>query len=358
MVGMKFHKIVFIYIILQFFSVRSVFSQAAPAAASNPDEVKKVRAEMDAQYEKWADEQREQYLPKWDEHVTDMNLLAERLVAENDRLAREQQSLLEEWKVVEADLQKQKNANADLRAEISRKKDLMDDKRWKEKAAGQVKALQQELDDKNKELQELDRQAGSLGKKIQLGQLKLASLGVDVSPIDARLKGEEEITQLRSKLSETGDRERVLKYKLEQFKDQDLDPKVAALRDEIDGLNKKIAEAQTAGRKPQADPQAELHALEQKKADLEQETGRLKQELDKIEKAQAMGIANQRIKALVDDMSAVDVQNNQLREEIAMLKENIAILKGHVKKLEYQADAINAMKDNMGQMDHLNNPFK
>jgi cell division protein FtsB len=70
-----------------------------------------------------------------------------------------------------------------------------------------------------------------------------------------------------------------------------------------------------------------------------------------------MGIANQRIKALVDEMSSIDLQNNQLREEIGALKENIAILRSHVKKLEYQTDAINAMKDNMGQMEHLNNPF-
>ena len=57
-----------------------------------------------------------------------------------------------------------------------------------------------------------------------------------------------------------------------------------------------------------------------------------------------MGIENQRIKDLVEATSAVDTANSELTEAISYLRENVAILKTRVKKLEYQSEALKAIK--------------
>ncbi len=359
MVGMKFYKIVFIYIIAQLFCTPFAFSSEKPSAAATSDaEIQKVKKELDARYEAWAEERRENYAPGWDDKIQDVQIRANGLLIENERLAREQQSLLIEYKRIEADIKAQKDANEELREKIDAKQTLLEDKRWKEKANFQLKEWQKALDEKTKELESYNRQLSSLDKKTELGRLKLISLGVDIKPIEEKLEAANEIERLREQIAETDDREKVLRYKLERLAKSDtpLDPKVAAIKSEIDALNEKIAKARKPGdQAPQTED--ELTALTRQQEELKQENARLKTALDKIEHDQTMGIANQRIKDIVDEMSEVDRQNNELKEEMEALKENITILKSHVKKLEYQAEAINAMKGNMGQMENLKNPF-
>jgi chromosome segregation ATPase len=358
MVGMKFHKIVFIYIIVQLFCCPFVWCADTPSEPVDPQEVQKVKDQWNAEYEAWADERRANYSPRWEGQFDDITLRANMLVEENGRLAREQEALVQEWQKVKAELDEQKNANQVLETEISRKKYLMDNKRWKQEADAELKALQQQADQRNKELEGYDRQLSSLDKKIQLGKLKLGSLGVDYTAIDQRLKALEDVEGMRARLNEADDRQKVLTSQLERLKASGpIDPAVVALKEEVDALKLKIAEAQKGGAKEKITPQSELAALTGQKEMLQKEIERLKAAVDKIEHAQDMGIANQRVKALVEEMSAIDLQNNDLKEEMDVLKENIAILKQQVKKLEYQADSINAMKGNMGQMEQLKNPF-
>jgi chromosome segregation ATPase len=359
MVGMKFYKIVFIYIIAQLFCSPFAFSSEKPAAVTVSDEeVQKVKKELDARYEAWSEERRENYAPGWDDKIQDVQIRANGLLIENERLAREQQALLAEYKRLEADLQAQKSANEALREKIDAKRTLLEDKRWKEKANAQLKEWQKTLDEKAKELESYNRQLSSLDKKTELGRLKLISLGVDVKPIEEKLEAANEIERLREQIAEADDRERVLRYKLEQMikSDKPLDPKVAALKDEIDTLNAKIGKAERSDAQA-SQPEDELTVLLRKKEELQKENARLQAALEKIEHDQTMGIANQRIKDIVDEMSEVDRQNNELKEEMEALKENIIILRSHVKRLEYQTEAVNAMKGNMGQMENLKNPF-
>ena len=362
MFGMKFHKIIFIYIIVQLLGVPYVRAQAETAAPSaSSDEVAKVKADLEAQYETWADERRKNYVPKWDDHLGDLGIKANALVVENERLSHDEQSLKDEWKALSEEIEKQRSINQGFQAQIDGKKNLMEDKNWKQNAGGQLKQWERKLDNGNKELEDYNRQISSLDKKIKLGKLKLASLGVDYGPIGEQLKAEEDAINLRSELDQAADREKVLKYKRDQYKAAEtaIDPKVAALKNEIDVLNIQIRDARDGGKKPavKEDPRQQIEALKSKKEELLKDIENLKVSLEKIEHAQDMGIANQRVKALVDEMSTIEMENSQIQDEMGILKENITILKNHVKKLEYQAESINALKGKMGQMENLKNPF-
>jgi chromosome segregation ATPase len=278
MVGMKFDKIVFISIIVQLLGAPFVFSQEAPAkSAPTSEEVNKVKADLDAHYEAWAEERRKSYSPQWDGRVSEMTLRANALAVENERLANEQESLLKEWREIDSQLEQKKSANQALQAEIDRKRNLSEDRHWKEHAGDELKQWQKKSDEKTKELADIDRQLSAMDKKTQLGKLKLMSLGVDVGPIETRLKGEEEVERLHSQLAAADDRERVLKYKLDGLKPAQIaDPQVLALKNEIDALNAKIAEAQNSAGKDPGPKADDRETLKRKKQDLQAEVERLK----------------------------------------------------------------------------------
>jgi len=358
MVGMKFGKLVFIYIILQVLFIPFTGAEEAPAAGSPiTDDVQKVKADLDAQYESWVEERRKKYAPRWDENIEELSVRANKLLVENQRLEAEQQILADEWKSVEAEIVRQKQTKVDLQQKIDSRQSA--DDRDQEPPVDDLKKWQKKLDDNTKELEEYNRRLVSLDKKIKLGELKLASLGVDYKQIDQRLKAEQEIEALRFQISEAKDRERVLQDKSARLKTSGaLDPKVAEVRDEIERLKVQISEAQSPrAKKVPEDHQTEMAGLMAQKESLQKDIDRLEASVGKIEKAQTMGIAHQRTKAIVDEMSTVNTDNDRLKEEMDVLKENIEILKSHVKKLEYQADRVNSMKGNMGQMKDLNNPF-
>ncbi len=74
------------------------------------------------------------------------------------------------------------------------------------------------------------------------------------------------------------------------------------------------------------------------------ENERLLAKIHEYQKSEKLGIDNARVKELVEQISAVDAANIQLNEEIGYLRENIAILRTRVKRMEYQADKLKAMK--------------
>jgi chromosome segregation ATPase len=344
MVAMKIHKIVFILIIGGLLTSRFVSTENSQAAeAPVTDELGKVKAQLDADY--WAHHTKDQP-PQWDQKLEVLSAKANALVAEYDRMVAQEQSMLNEEKQLKADIENQKSANASLKEQISRQKILTNEKRLKAQAQLELKAIQDVCDVRTKDLESLDRQINSLDQKIKLGRLKLASLGLDVNK---ELQAQEAIAQLETQISQAEEQELLLKNRLDQLHNaqKPLDPSVKALTDEIDGLKTKIADIDS-GKDPRPDPRLEMETLTRQKKDLQSDIDRLKGALGKIEHQQTLGIAHQRIKSLVDEISVIDIDNGKTKEQIAILKENIAILKLHIRKLGYEADFIKAMKSHMG----------
>jgi hypothetical protein len=226
---------------------------------------------------------------------------------------------------------------------------MLDEKRWKAKIASTEQQAKEAIAGKNKELEDYERNIKSLEQKIAVARLKLKLVGVE-DYSDKLLAMQEERDILEAKIVAQREKEKILAAKVQEIKDgnKTLDPAVAGLRSEIDLLRKEIdglqrLESGVVG-KSGLTPQEQIRVLTDQKSNLLTENSNLQAKINKYTDSQKMGIENKRIKDLIEAMSAVDAANSELNEEINYLKENVAILKVRVKKLEYQAEALNAIK--------------
>jgi len=335
-----------------------VFSDGKDAPAIK--DVEQVKADLEARV---LASRREAYTPAWQNDFNDLHIQSAALLQENGRLSQEHQSLQDEFMRLQKEIEEQENKNRSLQEDVDGKKALRDGKLHKKNVDTQQQR-QKELNDRNAELVEYNRKIDLVEKKIALGRMKLKSLDVDGNA-DQTMQIQEELDRGNAELEENNNRATALKEKLEKFSadEKELNPAVLNLKEEIDALRLEIAALENLDRTSRPSVSAavsaeeKINALTQKKADLQADLKVIQARMTKIKNSEEMGIANQRVKKLVGTISEVDAENERLREEARYLQENIVILKSHVKKLEYQADAINSMKGKMTPAEHLRTAF-
>ena len=342
---MKSTKIILILI----FSISILYFKLcwAEEKVSSNAEIERVKAELFQ--EAAEDQEKEEYQPVWQKDFEALQRQAHDAMAQNMRLNIEHKLLEKETIKLRQEIKDRQKKNQDLRKKVDDLKELSNEKAWKAKVLAQERRSQEDLDIKNKELQEHERKIKFLEQKIVVARLKLKLMGVE-DHSDKLLSLQEERDILEAKIASQTEKEKSLMEKITQVKNENkpLDPAVAGLRSEIDALRKEISGLERLHNgmigKSGLTPQEQIKILTEQKANIETENSNLKAKVDKYRNSQKMGIENQQIKDLVEATSAVDTANGELTEEINYLRENVAILKVRVKKLEYQAEALKAIK--------------
>lgn len=342
---MKSKKLVLI-LVISIFIFKSGTSWAQKDS-SQLSEVEQVKAELlqDAAQITAA----EAYQPKWQEDFRALQLQANDLMARNLKLNIEQKTLQNEIMKLEIELQEKQEKNQEVRGKIEEQKSLMDEKAWKAKTAAWERQYQDEMDAKNSELKEYQSKLTYLEQIIEVARLKLKLMGIEDNS-DKLLAVQEQRDVLEAQIISQAEREKKLTLDIGRVKDErkPIDPAVAVLRDEIDILRKEIVNLENKNKSIMGQsgptPEEQIKILTKQQADMIIDNSQFKAKIDKYKSDKKMGIDNSRIKQLVEAISAVDTANNNLNEEISYLRENIAILKNRVKKLNYQAESMNAIK--------------
>ena len=358
---MNFHKIVFISIFSLVINSSVIFAEehAAPTAA----EVQQVKADLAAQV---SASQRETYVPTWQKDFNNLHIQAAALLEENARLSRENGSFQAELARLQKEIEEQENKNRSLREDVDIKKELLSGKSRKKDIHAQQQ-LQKRIADKNEKLAQYNRKIDIVDRKIALGKMKLKTLDTN-DDTDQILVIEEELDRDHAELAENDHRVAELKEEIEHLSvdDKELNPAVLNLKEEIDTLQLDVAALEKRG--PTGDVVApapvvalnveeKISDLTKKKETLQADLQEIQEKMTKIKNSQEMGIVNKRVKDLVETISEIDAENEQMREGIKYLQENIVILKSHVKKLEYQSEAVNSMKGKMGTTEHFKTVF-
>lgn len=342
---MKSKKLVFILnIILLNTFVGISWAQQTNSIAS---EIEEVKAELLQEASKRRE--REEYHPIWQGNLEALQQQVNDLMAQNARLSIQQRELESELPKLETEVNEKEKINQDLSIKVNGLKELSDEKVWDAKVSAQDREALKRLSIKNNELMEYDAKIKYLEQKISVARSKLRLMGVnDVS--DQLLALQEERDLLEAKLLSQSQHEKELMQKILQIKSEktQLDPNVAALRNEIEELSREIAGLEDKQRsiagKSGFTVKEQIEILTKQKEDLSSENDRLLAKIHEYQKSEKLGIDNKRVKELVEQISAVDAANIQLNEEIGYLRENIAILRTRVKRMEYQADKLKAMK--------------
>lgn len=311
------------------------------------NEIEEIKAELLQEASKRRE--REEYQPLWQGDFEALQKQVKDLMVNNSRLSIQQRELENELSGLEAEVNSNEKINRELSAQIDEFKELSDQKVWDAKVSAQEKQFQERLGLKNNDLLGLDAKIRYLEQKIFLARSKLRMMGVD-DVSDKLLALQEERDILEAKILSQTQYEKELMQKILQVKSGkvQLDPDVAELRNEIGELSREIAELEDKQRSITdisgftAKEQVEI--LTRQKEDMAAENERLIAKIHEYQKSEKLGIGNKRIKELVEQISAVDAANIKLNEEIEYLRENIAILRTRVKKMEYQADKLKAMK--------------
>ena len=338
----KLILILFITISILPFRLSSAQGQGASVS-----EIEQVKAEL---LQRVVENQKKQeYKPKWQEDFEVMQVQANDSVARNIRLNIEYKLLEKEALRLQDEVKERHDKNRDLRKKTDQQQEMLDEKRWKAKIASTQQQAQEAIAGKNKELEDYERNIKSLEQKIAVARLKLKLMGV-VDYSDKLLAMQEERDVLEATIVAQTEKEKILASKVQKIKDgnKTLDPVVAGLRAEIGLLRKDIdgLERQGSGMvgKSGPTPQEQIRILTEQKSNLLTENSNLQDKINKYTDSKKMGIENKQIKDLIEAMAAVDEANSELNEEINYLKENVTILKVRVKKLEYQAEALDAIK--------------
>lgn len=310
-------------------------------------EIEEIKAELMQEASKRRE--LEEYQPIWQGDLEALQQQVNDLMAQNARLSIEQRELENELPKLEAEVNEKEKINKELAAKVGVLKELSDDKAWDAKVFAQDRQAQERLSIKNNELMRYDDKIKYLEQKISVARSKLKMMGVnDVS--DQLLALQEERDILEAKILSQSQHEKELMQKILQIKSEktQLDPDVAALRNEIEELSREIAGLEDKQRsmtgKSGFTVKEQVEILSKQKEDMASENERLLAKIHEYQKSEKLGIDNARVKELVEQISAVDAANIQLNEEIGYLRENIAILRTRVKKMEYQADKLKAMK--------------
>lgn len=291
----------------------------------------------------------EGYQPKWQGDLDVLHKQLNEHMAQNARLSIEHRELENEIARLEVEVRDKEKVNEELAAKVGGLKELADEKAWSVKVSDQEHEAQKQMSLKNHELQSYDTKIKYLENKIAVARLKLRLMGVEDNS-DELLVLQEERDLLEAKILIQTEREKELMSKILQIKDEkkELDPGVAALRNEIEELSRQIAELEDKQRsmtdKSGFTVREQVEILTKQKEDMAAENERLVAKIHNYQKSEKLGIGNQRIKELVESISAVDAANIQINEEIGYLRENIAILRTRVKKVEFHAEKLKAMK--------------
>lgn len=342
---MKSNNIVLVLILLIAVSYFKpcVAQEKGPAVS----EIEQVKAEL---MQKVVENQKKQeYRPKWQEDFKTMQMQANDSMAKNIKLDVEYKLLKKEELKLQSEVKERHDKNQDLSRKASEQQEMLDENKWNAKTASQARQFQESIAGKNKELEDYERKIQFLEQKIAVARLKLKLMGVE-DYSDKLLAMQEERDLLEARIVSQTDKEKNLAVKIQEIKggNKTLDPAVAGVRADIDSLRKEIDGLQRQERgmvgKSGPTPQEQIKILTDQKSDLLTENSNLKAKINKYTNSQKMGIENKRIKDLIEAMSAVDTANSGLDDEISYLKENIAILKVRVKKLEYQSEALDAIK--------------
>jgi chromosome segregation ATPase len=340
-------KSIVIFILTIVVAILYIKPCAAQEQGPPVSEIEQVKAEL---LRKVVENQKKQvYKPKWQEDFEAMQLQVNDAMAQDIKLNIEHKILEKEALRLKSEVQDKYERYQKLKKNTDEQREMLDEKKWKAKIASQEQEFQEAIAERNKKLEGYERRIKSLEQKITVARLKLKLKGIN-DDSDKLLAMQQERDVLEAEIIGQSDKEKILAEKIQKINDENktLDPAVAGIRSEIDVLRSEIEEKQ---RKQDAmigtsgpTPQEQIRILEYQKANLITENDSLKAKIDQYRDSQKMGIENKQIKDLIEAMSAVDTANNELNEEINYLKENIVILKVRVKKLEYQAEALKALK--------------
>lgn len=312
-----------------------------------PPEAEEVKVELMQEASRLRD--RDLYEPAWQENFEILHKQVNDQMAQNARLNIQQKEMEKEIARLQTEVEEKEKIGRELSVQVAELKVLADDKAWETKTSERERFFQQQMAVKNNELQTLQQKISFLDDKTAVVRSKLRMMGVKDNA-DELLAIQQERDLLEAKLLSQSQREKELMQKILQTKSErkGLDPAVATLRSEMEELSRQIAELEDK-QKSVVGPSGftlkeQVEILIKQKEDMAAENERLLGKIQSYQKNQKLGIENQRIKELVESISAVDAANIRLNEEIGLLRENIAILRTRVKKMEYQAEKLRAMK--------------
>ncbi len=321
-------------------------------------DIEQVKAEL---FEKVAENRKSQeYKPDWQKDFESLQFKLNDEIARNMRLNIEQKILQNEETKLKKELQDKQKKSLDLESKVHDQVELQDQKKWKARIADEQKQFEKQLADKNRELKENQRDLKLVEDKVTVAQLKLKLMGVE-DYSDKLLAVQQQRDLLEAQLISQEEKEKNLIEKIKEIKGsrKKMDPSLAALKTEIDGLREELKQiekkqnALTGKSGPSAQEQIEI--LSKQRASLVRENIEIKAKIDRYKSSQKMGIENKRVKDLVEAISAVDAANNDLNEEIKNLNENIIILKMRVKKLEYKDESMRAIRGKNNATDSTRN---
>ncbi len=203
-------------------------------------EIAEIKAELMQEASKRRD--REEYQPLWQGDLEALQKQVNDLMAQNARLSIQQRELESELPKLEAEVNEKEKINQELSAKVGGLKELSDEKVWDAKVSAQDREARERLGIKNNELMGYDAKIKYLEQKISVARSKLKLMGInDVS--DQLLALQEERDILEAKILSQSQNEKELMQKILQIKSEktQLDPNVAALRNEIEELSREIA---------------------------------------------------------------------------------------------------------------------
>ena len=165
---MKSSKIIVVVVFL--ISILCLKPCWAEEAVSPVSEVEQVKAEL--LQEASEERRKEEYQPKWQKDFEVMQRQANDAMAQNIKLNLEHKRLEEETIRLGQEVKERQEKNQDLKSKVGELKDLSNDKVWKTKVLAQERRSQDELDTKNKELQEHEGKIKFLEQKIAVARFK------------------------------------------------------------------------------------------------------------------------------------------------------------------------------------------
>lgn len=341
---MKFEKLIFIVL-----TAMSILWFKPCDAQNKPtlSEVEQIKQELYQQVIE--NERRYNYEPQWQNDFEMLQLEANGYMAQNLKLDTESKLLEQEELKLKAAIKEESSKNQELRKKLGAQLEVLDEQKWKGKVKDEERRLQESIASKSKELKEYERDIKSLEQSIGVTRMKLKLMGIE-DHSDQLLALQHERDIIEAQIVGQTEQEKELAAKIAEFKSghKTLDPTVAALRTEIEALRQEISDLELKQEsmvsKSGPTPTEQVRILTEQKDNIVAENDRLKGRIEKYKSEQKMGIDNKKTKDLIEAISAVDAANNELNEEISHLKENIIILKVRIKKLEYQADSLKAMK--------------
>ncbi|MBL8012928.1 MAG: hypothetical protein JNN05_03690 [Candidatus Omnitrophica bacterium] len=343
---MKIEKIALIPICIIFgMYAGNLFAQEVPVVDST--QVQEVKEELFKEVS--IEGRREPYKPQWQKDFDAMRLKSNEEMARSLKLSIEQKKLELAIEKLTSEYVASQSRKQDLQIKISAQQELLDEKKWKASVGRKEGAFKNAQVQRDNELAQCRKDIQLLQDKIDVTRLKLKMMGIeDLS--DARLALQQERNILEAKIIGNEEKLRDLSAKILAIKSRGmkLDPRVEQVKKEIESSRTDLRQMEEQQKELKGTSGVSLEdtieILRRQKIDVQKSTDEVKGKVLKYRKSQKMGIENNRIKKLIESISAVDAANSALNDEISNLTENITILKVRIKRLEYKNEAMKALK--------------